>query len=220
GAVLERDFGSGLVDLRHLTVDHGSLGQGRRPRRDRKDEGTYRSDSYLAHGFFSCFFRSRALLHGDPPNHALLIVAGNETCELECAALGELPNDLAVAVRQQALCIRIVMLHVWILFHPLRVLAIFSDRREDEFVILLAVVLQDETDLFPSAHLNAGGLVTHLPASLEHLDLDDARGLLGITRLASRETSVILMGGGRTRHCDMRGQHRAARCEKDADGDD
>src|SRR5262249_16236449 len=46
------------------------------------------------------FFRSRALLHGDPPDHALLIVAGNETGELECAALGELPNDLAVAMRQ------------------------------------------------------------------------------------------------------------------------
>src|SRR5947209_6682027 len=132
-------------------------------------------------------------LHDDLAEHALLVVAGNKTGELECAALGELPNDLAVAVRQQALCIRIVMLHVWILFHHLRVFAIFSDRSEDEFVILLAIVLQDETDLFPPAHLNARGLVTHLPAALEHLDVDDARGLLGITRLARREMSVILM---------------------------
>src|SRR5262249_57517941 len=98
------------------------------------------------------------------------------------------------------------MLHVWILFHHFRVLAVFSDRREDEFVILLAVVLQDETDLFPSAHLNARGFVTDLPAALEHLDLDDARGLLGIARLAGREMSVILVGGRRTRHCDMRRQ--------------
>src|SRR5215831_14633098 len=158
-------------------------------------------------------FRSRALFHGDPPEHALLIVAGNETGELECAALGELPNDLAVAVRQQALCIRIVMLHVRILFHHLRVLAIFSDRSEDELMILLAIVLEDETDLFPSAHLNAGGLVTHLPASLEHLDLDDARGLLGITRPASRETSVILVGGRQTGHCDVHRQHCRSRCQ-------
>src|SRR5262245_65035418 len=101
------------------------------------------------------------------------------------------------------------MLHVWILFHHFRVLAVLSDRREDEFVILLAVVLQDETDLFPPAHLNARGLVTHLPASLEHLDLDDARGLLGVAWLTRREMSVLLMGGGRARHCDLRRQHRA-----------
>src|SRR5262245_16567196 len=217
--VLERDFARGLVDLRHLTVDHGSLGHGHRRERERKDADAYRSESYLAHGSSPSFF-SRALLHADPSDHALLIVAGNETGELERAAPGELPNDLAVAVRQQALCIRIVMLHVWILFHHLRVLAIFSDRREDEFVILLAIVLQDETDLFPPAHLNARGLVTHLAAALEHLDLVCARGVLGITRPASREISVILMGGRRTRHCDMRRQHRAGRCEKDANGDD
>src|SRR5262249_16977790 len=154
-----------------------------------------------------------ASLHDDLADHALFIVAGDEARELELTALGELPNDLAVAVRQQALCIRIVMLHVWILFHHLRVLAIFSDRREDEFVILLAVDLEDETDLFPPAHLNAGGLVTHLPASLEHLDLDNARGLLWITRAASRETSVILMGRRQTGHCDVHRQHCRSRCQ-------
>src|ERR1700730_629719 len=166
------------------------------------------------------FFHSRASFHGNPPEHALLIVAGNETGELECAALGELPNDLAVAVGQQALCIRIVMLHVWILFHHLRVLAIFSDRSEDEFVILLAIVLQDETDLFPPAHLNARGLVTYLPASLEHVDVDDARGLPGITWLARREMSVILMGGRRARHSDMRRHDCCGRRQQEADGGD
>src|SRR5258708_23825693 len=72
-------------------------------------------------------------LHDDLADHALLIVAGDEARELECAALGELPNDLAVAVRQQALCIRIIMLHVWVLFHHLRVLPLFSDRNRDVF---------------------------------------------------------------------------------------
>src|SRR6516165_5607873 len=61
---------------------------------------------------------------------------------------------------------------------------IFGDRRQDKFVILLAIVAQNETDLFPPPHLNARGLVTHLPASLEHLDVDDAGGLFWITRLA------------------------------------
>src|SRR5262245_18477572 len=112
------------------------------------------------------------------------------------------------------------MLHVWILFHHFRVLAVLSDRREDEFVILLAIVLQDETDLFPPAHLNARGLVTHLAASLEHLDLDDAGGLLGVAWLTRREMSVILVGGRRSRYCELPHQHRARLCEKDADGDD
>src|SRR6266481_3586440 len=159
-------------------------------------------------------------LHDDLAEHALLIVAGDEARELELTALGELPNDLAVAVRQQALCIRIVMLHVWILFHHLRVLAIFSDRSEDEFVILLAIVSQDETDLFPPAHLNARGLVTHLPASLKDLDVDDARGLLGITWLTGREISMILMCGRRTRHCDMRRHDCRGRRQQEADGGD
>src|SRR5262249_46317023 len=217
--VLERDVARGLVDVRHLTVDHGSLGHGHRRERERKDEDAYRSESYLAHGSSPSFF-SRALLHADPAEHALLIVAGNETGELERAALGELPNDLAVAVRQQALCIRIVMLHVWILFHHLRVLAIFSDRREDKFVVLLAVVLQDETDLFPPAHLNARGLVTDLPASLEHLDLDDAGGLLGVAWLTGREMSVILVGGRRTRHRDVRCQDCCGRRQHETNGGD
>src|SRR6266540_2382089 len=112
------------------------------------------------------------------------------------------------------------MLHVRILFHRFRVLAIFGNRRQDKFVILLAIVLQDETDLFPPSHLNARGLVTHLPASLEHLDVDDACGLFRITRLAGREMSVVLMSGRRTRHCNMRRQYRSNRCQKDANGDD
>ena len=35
----------------------------------------------------------------DLAEHALLILAGNETGELEFTALGELPNELAVPVR-------------------------------------------------------------------------------------------------------------------------
>src|SRR5262245_64086526 len=54
--VLERDFARGLVDLRHLTVDHGSLGHGHRRERERKDEDAYRSESYLAHGSSPAFF--------------------------------------------------------------------------------------------------------------------------------------------------------------------
>src|SRR5262249_56855161 len=54
--VLERDFARGFVDLRHLTVDHGSLGHGHRRERERKDEDAYRSESYLAHGSSPAFF--------------------------------------------------------------------------------------------------------------------------------------------------------------------
>src|SRR5262245_56181679 len=125
-------------------------------------------------------------------------MAGDETGELKRAALSELPNNFAVTVRQQALCIRIVMLHVWILFHRLRMLAIFPGSRENKFVILLAIILQDETDLFSPACLNTRGLITHLPASLEHPDVDNARGFPRITRFAGREISMILMRRRRT----------------------
>src|SRR5262245_23551328 len=112
------------------------------------------------------------------------------------------------------------MLHLGMLFHDLRMLAIFGNCREDEFMILLAIVLQDETDLFAPAHFNARGLITHLPASLEHLDVDDARGLLRITWLAGRETSVTFMRGRLPRHCDGRHQDCCGRRQQEADGND
>jgi hypothetical protein len=71
------------------------------------------------------------------------------------------------------------MLHVWILFHHLRVLAIFSDRSEDEFVILLAIVLQDEADLFPLADLNARGFVPIFPLPSNILILTTRAGFCG-----------------------------------------
>jgi hypothetical protein len=64
------------------------------------------------------------------------------------------------------------------------VFAIFHNRGENEFVILLAVVLQNKTDLFPSAELDSRGLETHLSGSLVHFDLDDARRLLRVSGLA------------------------------------
>jgi hypothetical protein len=85
----------------------------------------------------------------------LLVVTGDEAGEFELAAPGKLPDKLVVSVWLQTFCIRIVVLHVRILLHDFRVLAILHDRREDEFVILLAVVLQNETDLFPPSHLDA-----------------------------------------------------------------
>src|SRR5262249_30141760 len=80
-------------------------------------------------------------LHGDLAEHALFVVAGDEAGEFEFTALGELPNELAVPIRQNALPVRVVVLHVGMFFHDLRVLAIFGNRREDEFVILLAIVV-------------------------------------------------------------------------------
>src|SRR5262245_16354547 len=82
---------------------------------------------------------SCASLHDDLAEHALFVVTGNKTGEFEFAALGELPNELAVSVRQKALPARVVVLHFRIFFHDLRMLAIFGNRREDEFVILLAI---------------------------------------------------------------------------------
>jgi hypothetical protein len=52
--------------------------------------------------------------------------------------------------------------------------AIFRNSREHEFVILLTLVLQNEAYLLPPPHLDSCWFETHLSASLEHLDLDDA----------------------------------------------
>jgi hypothetical protein len=124
-------------------------------------------------------------------------VSRDKAREFEFIALGELPNELAVPVRQNALPVRVVMLHVRMLFHDLRMLAIFANCREHEFVVFLAVVLENETHLLPPSDLDSRGFETHLAAALEHLDLEDARWLLGITRLAGGEIFVVLMGGRR-----------------------
>src|SRR5215475_156924 len=91
-------------------------------------------------------------LHYDFAKHALFVVARNQAAELELTALGELPNELAVLVRQNAFPVWIIMLHVGIFFHDFRMLAIFGSRREDKLVILLAVIVKNEADLFPSTH--------------------------------------------------------------------
>ena len=110
------------------------------------------------------------------------------------------------------------MLHLGMFFHDLCVLAIFGNRREDEFVILLATVVQNETDLFSSAHFDSRGLEAHFSAALEHPDLDDARRLVRVAGLAGGEASMILMGGRRKGHCDTRRQDCGACRQQNAEG--
>src|SRR5215470_14967304 len=98
------------------------------------------------------------------------------------------------------------MLHAGMFFHDVRMPAIFSNRREDEFVILLAIVMQNETNLFSSAHFDSRWLEAHFSATLKHPDLDDVRRLLRVAGLAGGEASVILVGGRRKEHCDTRRQ--------------
>src|SRR3977135_4389659 len=97
------------------------------------------------------------------------------------------------------------MLPVWILFLDFRMLAILRDRRENEFVILLAAVFQNETDLFALAHLDARGLETHFSAALEHLYLDDACGPFRVAGHAGRERFVAMSGSARAGECRQRG---------------
>src|SRR3981081_2533120 len=97
------------------------------------------------------------------------------------------------------------MLHVWILLHDFRMLAILRDRRENEFVILLAAVFQNETDLFALAHLDARGLETHFSAALEHLYLDDACGPFRVAGHAGRERFVAMSGSARAGECRRSG---------------
>src|SRR2546422_11411634 len=139
-------------------------------------------------------------LYDDLAVHTLVIVSGNEAGELECAALGEPPDELTVPLRHQTSRVRVVMLHLGMLFHDFRVLAIFGDCRQDKFMILLTLVVQNEADVLASAHFDLRGLEAHFPAALEHLDLDNARRLRGIAGFACRKASVILVRGYRDRH--------------------
>src|SRR5262245_18518698 len=93
-------------------------------------------------------------LHDDLAEHSLLVVAGNEAGELELAPLGELPKQLLVRIGENALGVGIVVLHLGELLHQLSVLSIFLDGREDELMILLAVILHDEANLLVPAHLD------------------------------------------------------------------
>src|SRR5262249_26216278 len=186
--------------------------------RERENENACGTESYLAHGLSPFWFCSCVSLHDDLAEHALFVVAGDETGEFEFTALGELPNELAAPVRENAFSVRVVMLHVGMFFHDLRMLAVFGNRREDEFVILLAIVVQNETDLFPSAHFDSRGLEAHFSATLEHPDLDDPRRLLRVAGRAGGEASVVLVGGCRKGRCSTRRQDCGACHQQNAEG--
>jgi hypothetical protein len=93
--------------------------------------------------------RLRPSLDDNFTEHALFVVTGDETCELEFAPPRKPPDEFTIAVGQNTFRVRIIVLHVRMLFHDFRMFAIFHGRPKHEFVILLAVVLQNETDLFP-----------------------------------------------------------------------
>src|SRR4051812_11400562 len=77
--------------------------------------------------------------------------------------------------------------------HDFRVLAILRGCCENEFVILLAAVFQNETDLFALAHLDARRVETHFGTPLEHFDVHEPSRLFRIPGLASGKAAVELV---------------------------
>lgn len=73
-------------------------------------------------------------LHVDRSMHAGVVMPWNEAGILECPTTGELPHDLPFGEGRQALGVRVVVLHMLMFFHELRVFSIFGDRREHELM--------------------------------------------------------------------------------------
>src|SRR6516164_401608 len=107
-----------------------------------------------------------------------------QTGIFECPALGEFPHDLAIGKWRQALGVWIVMFHVGVFLHELRVLVIFSDGGEHELMVLGAVIAQYETDLLALPNDDVSGVEQHLLSVLTHHDFDNTRRPLRISRLA------------------------------------
>ena len=66
----------------------------------------------------------------------------------ELAGLAEFPHDLIGLLRSKTLTVRIIVFHVRVLPHHFGMFEILLRGPEDEFVVELAVVAQDELDLF------------------------------------------------------------------------
>src|SRR5882672_4377932 len=114
-------------------------------------------------------------------------MARNETSELKLAALGEFPEQVEVLRCGYALCVRLVMFHVWKLLHFIGVFAILRSGSEGEFMRPGAFILKREVDLLSAAHLDARRLEELLVPVLAHCNFYNARGLFWIAGLAGRE---------------------------------
>jgi hypothetical protein len=71
------------------------------------------------------------------------------------------------------------MLHLGIFFHDFGVFTILGHSREDEFVILLSVIVQNEADLFASAQFDTRGLEAHFSPPSNMLILMTRAGFFG-----------------------------------------
>src|SRR5437879_61536 len=85
--------------------------------------------------------------HRDVANHAVVAMVGNQAGKFEGAGLGELPEDLRRLARSEPHPVGIVVLHVRMLLHHLRMREILFRGGKQEFMVFLADVAQHETDL-------------------------------------------------------------------------
>src|SRR5262249_55445480 len=143
---------------------------------------------------------------------------------LEFATFGELPEHLLGRVGENALGVGIVVLHLGKFFHHLSVLLIFLDGREDELVILLAVVLHNEANLLAPARLDGRGLAAHFAPAPERADADGTRRSLRIAGLTGGKMPVILVraaGAGQANVDRERdGEQRSGRTQDNESGHD
>src|SRR5579883_504339 len=117
---------------------------------------------------------------------------GNQAREVERAGLGESLEDLTGRLGLQPDRVRVIVFHVGILLHRLHMLEVALHSAYDEFVVLLAIVAQLETNLFTLVHADVIWSESHLAFVFGHDDLNNARWLLGIAGLAEGRLFVFI----------------------------
>src|SRR5262245_61187596 len=117
----------------------------------------------------------------------------DQATELELTRFGEAPDDLRGSLGLQSPSVRVIVLHVRVLFHLLRVLGVLFGRRQYELVIELSVVPQHEADLLALAHLDPVRNEHHLAVTFAHGDQDGTGRLLPIARLSGGECPEVLV---------------------------
>src|SRR5579859_2890204 len=124
----------------------------------------------IDHNLFSAW-NFTVSFHDDATGHAVFSMIWDQTRIFECSCLRKLPKDFGCLFWRYPHAVRIVMRHVWMLLHNLRVLHVLLCSSEKEFVILGADVAEHEAYLLATFDLDFVWVEGHLA----HRDLNRAR---------------------------------------------
>src|SRR5690606_7229020 len=123
----------------------------------------------------------------DDAFHARLVVARNETGELERAGLGKVPENLAGSHGLDPFAVDLIVLHLRVFLHLAFVLGVVLDGIEQELMRQISRVPEHKPDLLSSSYLDPVQAVAHRAGPLRHHDLDRTERFLWVTWLSGSE---------------------------------